>query len=145
MSNASIDPDDIRCLHAALVAKRTMLDQFLWQTPVLAFTAQAFLMTIAFSTSNSSFYRCLSGGIAAVIGLLSWQLFLRHTKIERDTTIELEALEIEFFGKTVHARPVASLAHVSRWRSRRVWAWCLFFVSLTGLMPLIELIFHLDL
>jgi len=40
------DPDNIRALHSALVAKRQTLDQLIWQAPVIALTAQAFLMTI---------------------------------------------------------------------------------------------------
>jgi hypothetical protein len=138
------DPDNVRALHSALVAKRATLDQLIWQAPVIALTAQAFLMTIAFDTDKSAFYRCLSGTVATIIGLLSWQLFLRHTFIERQATMQLEELELRHFGQTVHARPAAKLHRVSGWRSRPIWACCLFLVSLAGLLPLLEVIigFH---
>jgi hypothetical protein len=133
--------ENIRCLHAGLVAKRTTLDQLIWQAPIIALTAQAFLMTIAFSSSNSRLYRIASGVIAMLIGLLSWQLFLRHTRLEREATQQLEALELKHFGQTVHSRPGTSW-RVSGWRSRWIWAACLVLVSLTGLLPLIDLMFH---
>src|SRR6266576_493536 len=99
------DPDNIRALHSALVAKRQTLDQLIWQAPVIALTAQAFLMTIAFDTTHSIFYRCLSGITATVIGLASLQLFLRHKELERQASIQLENLERQHFGQTVHSRP----------------------------------------
>src|SRR6266571_1206996 len=131
------DPENIRALHSALVTKRATLDQLIWQAPVIALTAQAFLMTIAFDTTNSIFYRCLSGTIATIIGLLSWQLFLRHTALEREATMQLEALELQHFGQTAHSRPRTAKSP-SGWRSRPIWAWCLFLVSVAGLLPLFE-------
>ena len=55
--------ENIRALHSALVTKRATLDQLIWQAPVIALITQAFLMTIAFDTTNSVFYRCLSGSV----------------------------------------------------------------------------------
>jgi len=55
--------ENIRALHSALVTKRATLDQLIWQAPVIALIAQAFLMTIAFDTTNSIFYSCLSGSV----------------------------------------------------------------------------------
>ena len=48
--------ENIRALHSALVTKRATLDQLIWQAPVIALITQAFLMTIAFDTTNSIFY-----------------------------------------------------------------------------------------
>ena len=129
--------ENIRALHSALVTKRATLDQLIWQAPVIALIAQAFLMRIAFDTTNSIFYRCLSGSIATVIGLLSWQLFLRHMALERQATMQLENLERHHFGQTVHSRP-ATAKRPSGWRSRPIWASCLSLVSLAGLLPLFE-------
>jgi hypothetical protein len=113
--------ENIRTLHSALVTKRATLDQLIWQAPVIALTAQAFLMTIAFNTTNSVFYRCLSGIIATVIGLGSWQLFLRHAALEQQATMQLEDLERQHFGQTVHSRP-ATAKTPSGLRSRPFWA-----------------------
>ena len=44
--------ENIRALHSALVTKRATLDQLIWQAPVIALIAQAFLMTIAFDTTK---------------------------------------------------------------------------------------------
>ena len=90
--------ENIRALHSASVTKRATLDQLIWQAPVIALITQAFLMTIAFDTTNSIFYRCLSGSIATVIGLLSWKLFLRHMALERQVTMQHEHLEHQHFG-----------------------------------------------
>jgi hypothetical protein len=138
------DPDDIRALHSALVSKRTTLDQLLWQAPVIALTAQAFLLTIAFDTEKCEFYRQASGIVATVIGLISWQLFLRHDALEKHASKALEQMERQYFKITVHERPVlgASSSFVARCRPRPIWARCLFLVSLAGLMPLFERFFN---
>ena len=138
---SKVNDDNLRALHSALVCKRSTLDQLLWQAPVIALTAQAFLLTIAFDNGKSEFYRLVSGIVATVIGLVSWQLFLRHAALERNTSKELEDFEKRYFGKTVHARLELSADEyscVSRCRSRPIWSWSLFLVSLTGLFPFIE-------
>lgn len=139
MNATQPNPDNIRALHSALVDKRTTLDQLIWQVPMIALAAQAFLLTIAFDTDKCPFYRYCSGVVATIIGLLSWQLFIRHTALEREASIELEKLEVQHFGQTVHARPPKKLGRIG-WQSRPLWKWSLFLVSLVGLLPLLELI-----
>lgn len=90
--------ENICALHSALVTKQATLDQLIWQAPVIALIAQAFLMRIAFDTTNSIFYRYLNGSIATVIGLLSWQLFFRHMALELQVTMQLEDLERHHFA-----------------------------------------------
>jgi len=57
--------------------------------------------------------------------------------LERQATMQLENLERHHFGQTVHSRP-ATAKRPSGWRSRPIWASCLFLVSLAGLLPLFE-------
>jgi len=133
-----LDPNHILALHNALITRRSTLDNLLWQAPVLSLTAQAFLFTIAFDNDVKPLYRVASGLIEIVVGLLSWQLFLRHEAGERKASIDLEAFENSHFGGTVHYRPILPARGVGRVRSRKIWTWCLFFVSLAGLIPILE-------
>ena len=105
-STREIDAENIRSLHAALVANRTTLDQLLWQAPVISLTAQAFLLTLAFSNGADRFYAKIAGVLAALIGLLSWQLFLRHAYLEKCASKKLEEFELEHFGLSVHQRTI---------------------------------------
>jgi hypothetical protein len=135
------ESDDIRALHAALVTKRSNADQLLWQAPVISLTAQAFLLTIAFDTDKTAFYRQTSGLVATAIGLISWQLFLRHAALEKEASMKLEDFENKYFKMTVHSRPTGDGPFVARWRSRPIWAWTLFLISITGLFPMAERFF----
>jgi len=130
-----IDPENIRALHAALVANRMTLDQLLWQAPVISLTAQAFLLTLAFSNGAEPFYAKIAGILSALIGLLSWQLFLRHAYLEVCASKKLEEFELEHFGLSVHQRPTNTGIGFDRWRSRPFWAFGLFVVSLAGFLP----------
>jgi hypothetical protein len=130
--------EDIRSLHSALVSKQANLNQLLWQAPVIAFTAQAFLLTIAFGSSEPLRYRVFCGIIATVIGLLSWQLFLRHSAFEEQASIDLAELETMYFHKTYHSVREPKAWFVGQMKSRFIWAWGLFLVSLAGLGPIVD-------
>jgi hypothetical protein len=130
----------ILALHSALVTKRANLNQLLWQAPVISLTAQAFLLNIAFDGGRSSFYRIISGCMATLVGLLSWQLFLRHSAFEKETTVELCDMEKTFLGRSVHEvntlERYSCFAHL--FKSRTLWKAGLFIISWIGLLPMFK-------
>lgn len=144
MSVTKYEKEDIHALHSALVGKRINLNELVWQSPVIALTAQAFLLTIAFADGNNEFFRIISGIAATGIGLISWQVFLRHSAMEKQTSIEIEKFENEHFGKTVHAKPhLTKASWITQLRPRLIWGWGLFLISLIGLLPVGIWLFNL--
>ena len=140
MEEKKPDSQDIRALHSALVTKRATLNQLLWQAPALCFTAQAFLLAIAFDTTKLWYYRDCSGGMATIIGILAWQTFLRHSAFETEASKDLEDLEREYFKKTVHERKsldqYSCVTHLIP--SRILWKGGLFISSWIGMIPIVE-------
>jgi hypothetical protein len=99
----------IDAVYESLSERCVILNELLWQAPVVSLTAQAFLLTIAYGETPRTLYRILAGLIATVIGFASWQLFLRHLAYERAISRELRAMEETHFGRAFHA----PLAHSS--------------------------------
>jgi hypothetical protein len=141
MNAPNTPPPEILAMHSALVSKRAILNQLLWQAPALCFTAQAFLLTIAFDTTKLWYYRDCSGFMAAIIGFLSWQTFCRHSAFEIETSIDLEELENKYFRKTVHARKSLDgdkYSCITRLiPSRILWKGGLFILSWVGVLPIL--------
>lgn len=50
----------------------------MWQTPALALTAQAFLLTISLDTGQHWFARCIASGLGVVLAFMSVQLMAKH-------------------------------------------------------------------
>lgn len=133
-----LSPDGIRALHTALTERKTYLNQLLWQAPMIALTARAFLLTIAFDPARWSFYCKFSGLLAFFVGVLSWQLFRRHSTFELQTSKDLETLENSCFHTTVNEDPLLPEARGSaRLRSRPLWGCFLFLVGFCGMLPII--------
>lgn len=139
METIKHDPEEISALHSALVTKRATLNQLLWQAPAMCFTAQAFLLTIAFDTTKLWYYRDCSGFMATVIGFLSWQTFCRHSAFEIESSKDLEDLERKYFNKTVHARKsLDQYSCITRLiPSRILWKGGLFILSWVGIIPIL--------
>lgn len=57
-----------------LISQETLL----WQTPALALTAQAFLLTIALNTSSSALMVVSVSFLGALVAAMSWQLMSKH-------------------------------------------------------------------
>ena len=132
-------------LHSALVAKRSLANELLWQVPTMSFTAQAFLLSIAFDIEKASCYRVLSGMISCGIGCLCWQLFLRHSALELQTSKRLQDLEKEHFPFCVHTDPKeAAHYEAEEWAdvpSRKIWNVAIPLIAVAGLVPIFEFIF----
>lgn len=132
------------CLYAALVTKRATLDQLLWQAPGISLAAQAFLLTIAYGKETEALYKGLSGGLAMMMGLMTWMLFLRHAALEEEACRRLEDFERAHSDIVIHERPtnIAKTGLGERIRCRPIWAWALFLISLGGAVPLLEITFR---
>jgi hypothetical protein len=134
-------PSHIAAVYSALASKHAVLNQLLWQAPMISLSAQAFLLTIAYG-SGQIVYRVVAGFISLTIGLASWQLFCRHALLERLQSIQLLRLERKYFGEEFHNKPKKIKGiPIACIRSRRIWEPCLYFLSFAGLFPLIEFIF----
>jgi hypothetical protein len=75
-----VDPTDPR--YPVIAARRLQWDNLVWQVPILSFTAEAFLFTIALGAGTSRAARIISSLLALVITLLSMTLMVRHRQSE---------------------------------------------------------------
>lgn len=76
-----------------LLMRQLEQDSMLWQTPSLALTAQAFLLTIAFSPSTEPGPRILVAALGIVISLMAIQLMAKHNYLSRLDQAQLRHLE----------------------------------------------------
>lgn len=79
--------------YSIISARRTNMDSMMWQTPALSLTAQAFLFTIALSSSSSAFSVILSSFLSFVASLAAMQLMMKHRLHEIQDAELLELFE----------------------------------------------------
>ncbi|MBT2552794.1 hypothetical protein [Arthrobacter sp. ISL-5] len=115
-------------------------DAMLWQTPTIALTAQAFLLTIALNPSSPAFATYLAAALGLVVALLSMQLMAKHRFLNLMDRAHLHALEARlrmehlsnrqyFYTDGAYQIPNWLVGHKSppsehglaRFRSYRVW------------------------
>lgn len=131
----------------------------LWQTPTIALTAQAFLLTIALNPASPSFATILSAGLGIVVALLSAQLMAKHRFLNLMDRTQLHAierrLEIEhlsnreyFYSEGAYRVPdrlakdrgPAKEGVLQGMRSYRVWMWGMFiFVAANASIIFLEI------
>ncbi len=88
--------DDLTALlttYDIIAQRRTSYDQMAWQTPVLSFTAQAFLFSIALGPGTSRFSRIAAAALAFIIAAASIQLMKKHLHLELIDSIILHRFE----------------------------------------------------
>lgn len=102
-------------IYAAVAARRAGFDNMLWQVPIISFTAQAFLLTIALGPNTQPTARYISAGLAILVTLLSMILMARHRQADIADSAWLENLEQER-GRD---RKLQMHAHGQPWRRRR--------------------------
>lgn len=76
-----------------LLQRELEQDAMLWQTPTIALTAQAFLLTIALNPSSPPFATYLAATLGLVVALLSMQLMAKHRFLNLMDRAHLHALE----------------------------------------------------
>lgn len=131
-----------------LAVRRNQQDSMLWQTPALALTAQAFLLTIALGgNAISVIARALAAGLGLVVACMSMQLMAKHRHLTELDNAWLAAMEQEIGIAPIAARsigadvgPRRSLAR--RARSYIVWEAGLALFALTNMAILLITIIH---
>jgi hypothetical protein len=87
-----------------VAVRRNQQDAMLWQTPALALTAQAFLLTIALGGNGISvFARALAAGLGLVVAVISMQLMAKHRYLR-----ELDNAWLTVMEQEIGLRPVAA-------------------------------------
>lgn len=82
-------------LYEALTARVGHRDALLWQSPALAFAAQAFLLTIALGHDSMPVARMIAASLGMVVTYLSIQLMLKHRMYMTNDQIMMVSLERE--------------------------------------------------
>jgi len=88
------DPTVMVAIYQVIANRRLGYDTSMWQAPVLSFTAQAFLFTIALSVS-SNVARLIATSLALIIALISMQLMSKHRYHEMIDSKLLQHIEEE--------------------------------------------------
>lgn len=86
----ALDADVAQTLFTVAESRRAGLDQMAWQAPALSFTAQAFLLTIAYDGSHSWTARLAAAGLGLAVALAGFQLLSRHRLHETRHSVWLE-------------------------------------------------------
>ncbi|MDQ3714934.1 MAG: hypothetical protein M3381_02680 [Actinomycetota bacterium] len=76
-----------------LLVRELEQDAMLWQTPTIALTAPAFLLTIALTPDSQLFARVLAASLGLVVAALSMQLMAKHRILESVDRHKLGQLE----------------------------------------------------
>ncbi|GAB6903639.1 hypothetical protein JCM9957A_67310 [Kineosporia succinea] len=79
-------------------------NELMWQTPVLAMTAMAFLLTIALGQS-ASWMRALAAALSFVIAVISAQLMAKHSKSQISDSEDLLRIEKKRGMQPAHDKP----------------------------------------
>lgn len=111
LHRVSISPQERLIAYQTVEARRLQWDNLLWQVPVLSFTAQAFLFSIALAPDARSAARIIVALLSIVITILSITLMARHRQAEVTDAHWLEEYEEDW--------PDKDKQHGDAWRLRR--------------------------
>jgi hypothetical protein len=120
----------------------------LWQTPSLALTAQAFLLTVSLGGDTARPIRIVVSVLGLVIGIMSMQLMAKHHYFYELDQAELRRIETRLALPPIahrsrqiadHAREVWALPFV-KVTSYIVWQSGIFLVALTNVVVLLLLL-----
>ena len=98
------EPQDELVSFGALNARYISHNELMWQTPALAMTAMAFLLTIALS-GEKDWMRAVSASLSAIIACISAQLLAKHWSSQIRDADDLWAIEQRRGMLPVHAPP----------------------------------------
>lgn len=76
-----------------LIQREMEQDAMLWETPTLALTAQAFLLTIALNKDSTAVAVYISAGLGVLVAFLFMQLMAKHRFLNEPDRAELHRLE----------------------------------------------------
>lgn len=111
--------------YASISSQADTHNALMWQTPLLAMTAQAFLLTIGLGAGIAPVARLSAALLSLVVSILSIQLMLKHSAMQHRDSLELEKIE-RLRGMIVyHVKPEFSGSHLKdrliRRQSRNWW------------------------
>jgi hypothetical protein len=136
--------------YEALSARCISHNELMWQTPVLAMTAIAFLLTIALG-GEDDWKRALAAGLSATIAAISAQLMAKHSSSQLADSEALSRIETRRNMVPVHARPTHGavifrfrdpVPWLAQWRSRMWWFFSLIAFALVSLVIFVLAVFH---
>lgn len=78
-----------------LLQREMEQDAMLWETPTIALTAQAFLLTIALNKDSTAAAVYVSAALGVLVALLSMQLMAKHRFLNEMDRAQLHRLEEE--------------------------------------------------
>lgn len=79
--------------YEVLVQREMEQDAMLWETPTLALTAQAFLLTIALNKDSTAAAVYVSAALGVLVAVLSMQLMAKHRFLNELDRAQLHRLE----------------------------------------------------
>jgi hypothetical protein len=79
--------------YEVLLQRELEQDAMLWQTPTIALTAQAFLLTIALNADSGAFATYLSASLGILVATMSMQLMGKHRVLSEMDRSHLHYLE----------------------------------------------------
>lgn len=112
-------PSEDLLTYETLQAQCISHNAMMWQTPVLAMTAQAFLMTTMLGPGATQVARVTAALLSLLVSMLSFQLMVKHSAMQKRDTLMLEAIERRRGMIRVHVR-----AEFPGWlasRESRIW------------------------
>ena len=80
-------------LYETLLQRELSQNAMLWQTPALAITAQAFLITLAFTPTDPDAGRLAAAVLGSAVAAMSMQLMAKHRYLERKDRAQMARLE----------------------------------------------------
>jgi hypothetical protein len=117
--------------YSVVSQRRSQWDALIWQVPVLGFTAQAFLLTIALSGGNTRTARIVASLLALAVSACCLQLMARHRLCEAVDAQWLVDSDEEQHLKPIQGRPFEAqlddlrrnerFLEGERWRKPVVW------------------------
>lgn len=130
---ASSDRDTLLFAYEMLVLRNQTQATLLWQTPSLALTAQAFLLTIALIADFSTTGHVLAAMLGIVVAVISMQTMAKHRYFESLDNFKMQRLEYELGLPPLSSRawrtdpkvPGGFSAPRDNWwiRQRSYWVW----------------------
>ncbi len=118
-------------------------DALVWQTPALAVTAQAFLLTIGLDPDTARFARGIASVLGVVVAYMTCQLMAKHRYLRRLDEWKLRELEGDsrLSGLSTHAYgdaadEYAGATRLTKSKSYAVWQTGLVLIGLAHLLVL---------
>lgn len=142
-------------LYEALTARVGQRDALLWQSPALAMTAQAFLLTIALGHESRPVARFLAAFLGLWVTYMSIQLMLKHrmymwndqvTMVSLERLMDMPTSAIDYDAQIEHLEKYASKQGLKDPKEKKLltklvsvhaWIWGLSFFGLINLLLLI--------